>query len=410
MEETTTNKRLYFTAIILYLNYLVLGVAASILGHYKQVLAQQWGAVQLPGGLYDASGVVWVSASLGLGCLIGSFFSGPISDRYGRRIASFLGAVFYGIFFLGAALSTNLTIAYIAGLIGGIGNAFLNGGVIPATMEIFKGRSAFASIMTKLFIAIGQFILPFMIMYTASNSLPYTTLFYAFPVLCAVIAVLTVFMPFPKNSAEIMAADGEKTSFLQSLKSLKFTPMSIALIIMGFTTTATFQIWVNCNQEYGKWVGMSNPSVIQSYYSIGVVIAVLVSAVIADKLVKSIRLIFLYPLIAFFMLIILAFVRTPTMAIIGGFVFGYSAAGGILQLVTATVSDIFPQIKGTIISVVMIMSSIGTWIGVSAAGSIATMGGADGPLYVIAFNAVITLLSVLLALFVNIASRQKTAA
>ena len=46
-------------------------------------------------------------------------------------------------FFLGVAFADNLTVAYIAGLIGGIGNACLNGGVIPAAMEIFVGRSAF---------------------------------------------------------------------------------------------------------------------------------------------------------------------------------------------------------------------------------------------------------------------------
>ena len=40
MEETKTSKKLYLTAIVLYLNYLILGVAASILGHYKQALAQ----------------------------------------------------------------------------------------------------------------------------------------------------------------------------------------------------------------------------------------------------------------------------------------------------------------------------------------------------------------------------------
>ena len=52
MEVTKTSKKLYLTAIVLYLNYLILGVAASILGHYKQALAQQWGSAQLAGGLY----------------------------------------------------------------------------------------------------------------------------------------------------------------------------------------------------------------------------------------------------------------------------------------------------------------------------------------------------------------------
>lgn len=404
MEETKTSTKLYLTAIVLYLNYLVLGVAASILGHYKQALAQQWGAVQLANGTFDASGVVWVSASLGLGCLIGSFFSGPLSDRFGRRVVSFAGSVLYGIFFLGVVFANNLTVAYIAGIIGGIGNACLNGGVIPATMEIFVGRSAFASILTKLFIAIGQFILPIMITFVAATQMPYSTLFYFFPIVCAVLAVLTLIMPFPKQSG--VSDKGEAPSFMESLKNLKFTASSIALIIMGFTTTATFQIWVNCNQEYGKLVGMANPSVIQSYYSIGVIVAVLLTAAIADKVIKSIRLIFWYPLIACIMFAILAVVHDPTVTMIGGFVIGFAAAGGVLQLVVATVSDLFPQVKGTIISIVMILSSIGTWVGVSAAGSIAT---SSGPVAVVIFDAAITLLSVLLALYVNLSAKKKNA-
>ena len=57
----------------------------------------------------------------------------------------------------------------------------------------------------------------------------------------------------------------------------------------------------------------------------------------------------------------------------------------------------------------MILSSIGTWVGVSAAGSIATAGGANGPVYVVIFDAAITLLSVLLALFVNLSAKKKQA-
>lgn len=405
MEIIQNHKRLYPTAIVLYLNYLVLGVAASILGQYKQEFAAQWGAATLANGAFDASGVVWVSASLGLGCLIGSFVSGPLSDKIGRRIVSAVGSICYAVFFLGMVFSTNLQAAYVFGLIGGIANAFSNGGVMPAVMEIFVGKTAVASILTKLFVAIGQFILPLLILFVASNHMPYTTLFYVFPVLCAVLTILTFVMPFPAMTAADKSSK-DQPSFWQEIKAIHFTPSSIALIIMGFTTTATFQIWVNCNQEFGRWVGMENPTIIQSYYSVGIVAAVLLTAAVVDKYIKSIRLLLLYPAIALTMLIVLLFVHHPLIAIIGGFVLGYSAAGGVLQLVTAVVSDLFPHLKGTIISVVMVMSSIGTWVGVSAAGSIASMGGNNGPEYVILFNSAVTLMSVLLALFVNISSKR----
>ena len=384
MEIIQNHKRLYPTAIVLYLNYLVLGVAASILGQYKQEFAAQWGAATLANGAFDASGVVWVSASLGLGCLIGSFVSGPLSDKIGRRIVSAVGSICYAVFFLGMVFSTNLQAAYVFGLIGGIANAFSNGGVMPAVMEIFVGKTAVASILTKLFVAIGQFILPLLILFVASNHMPYTTLFYVFPVLCAVLTILTFVMPFPAMTAADKSSK-DQPSFWQEIKAIHFTPSSIALIIM---------------------VGMENPAIIQSYYSVGIVAAVLLTAAVVDKYIKSIRLLLLYPAIALTMLIVLLFVHHPLIAIIGGFVLGYSAAGGVLQLVTAVVSDLFPHLKGTIISVVMVMSSIGTWVGVSAAGSIASMGGNNGPEYVILFNSAVTLMSVLLALFVNISSKR----
>ena len=111
MEIIQNHKRLYPTAIVLYLNYLVLGVAASILGQYKQEFAAQWGAATLANGAFDASGVVWVSASLGLGCLIGSFVSGPLSDKIGRRRVAAVDSMWYAVCLLVLVLSPHSMVA-----------------------------------------------------------------------------------------------------------------------------------------------------------------------------------------------------------------------------------------------------------------------------------------------------------
>ena len=86
------------------------------------------------------------------------------------------------------------------------------------------------------------------------------------------------------------------------------------------------------------------------------------------------------------MFVILAVVQDPTITLIGGFVIGFAAAGGVLQLVTATVSDLFPQVKGRS-SVSYDSLQYRYLVGVSAAGSIATAGGANGPVYVVIFDA-----------------------
>jgi hypothetical protein len=64
-------------------------------------------------------------------------------------------------------------------------------------------------------------------------------------------------------------------------------------------------------------------------------------------------------------------------------------------MATATVNDLFPRIKGTITSLVMIASSLCNYTILSAAAKMTAQG-------VIVMNMVITLIGVLLALFVNV--------
>lgn len=47
---------------------------------------------------------------------------------------------------------------------------------------------------------------------------------------------------------------------------------------------------------------------------------------------------------------------------------GFFAAGGVLQMATATVNDLFPKIKGTITAIIMIASSISMYTVMTAAG------------------------------------------
>ena len=74
---------------------------------------------------------------------------------------------------------------------------------------------------------------------------------------------------------------------------------------------------------------------------------------------------------------------------------GYAAAGGVLQMAAATVNDLFPNIKRTITSLVMIASSLCNYTFLSAAAKMSSM-------QVIMMNIVITVIGVLLAVFVNV--------
>ena len=126
------------------------------------------------------------------------------------------------------------------------------------------------------------------------------------------------------------------------------------------------------------------------------------STVLIKKGIKPVKILVLYPAISAAMLLAMYFIKTPTIVLVGGFVLGYAAAGGVLQLCVSTANEMFPKDKGKITSIVMIASSIDNYTILNIAGVLTKMGGAEqGPLYVLLFNFVVTVIGVLLALYVN---------
>ncbi len=381
------NKKYLPSALILYLNYFIHGIGCSILSQQvvKELLVENW-------GLQDVMIITSVSAALGLGRLISLPFAGPLSDKLGRKISVIIGALCYAVFFFGIAFSPTMAVGYAAAIMGGIANSFLDTATYPAVAEIIDKYTGIATMGIKFFISIAQLLLPFFLGMVAGSSLSYLML----PVVCGVailvLMVLAIFAPLPKSGTP-----DKKASLIENIKNAHFTAESFALIVIGFTSTATFQLWLNCAQTFGKEIaGISSESVgmMQTYYSAGTMVALVVTALLITKF-KQVRFLFLYPAICVIMLILVLVVRTPAICYVGAFVIGYAGAGGVLQMATATVNDLFPNIKGTITSLVMIASSLCNYTILTAASRMTASG-------VIVMNIIITLIGVLLALFVNV--------
>ncbi|MBV7272927.1 MFS transporter [Clostridiaceae bacterium UIB06] len=390
------NKKYYPTALALYFTYFVHGIGVSILGQYKQNFAGVWGAKTLANGTFDVSIVLAVIAALGLGRLITLPFSGPISDKFGRRISGLIGIALYAAYFIGIVLSPSMYVAYMFALLGGAANSFLDTCVTPSCLEIFVNSGDVANMFTKFSISMSQFLLPFIIGFVAGNGMSYKAIFFVTAALLIIDGILIAFMPFPPMNTSVSKGEAKTVK-----EKMKFTPTSIAIILIGFTCTSTFQLWLNCNQELGKLYGLAKPSQIQSYYAMGSIIAVLVTAALVKSFIKPVRILVIYPTLATIMLMIIYFIQTPTICLIGGFVIGFTAAGGVLQLAVSTANSMFPTNKGKITSIVMISSSVANYVILNIASIITKSGGVQGPKYVLLFNAVITIVGILLALFVN---------
>ena len=391
-----TNKMLIFTSLAAYFTYFIHGIGASILGLYKPEFAAAWGAKTLSDGTLDVSMVVSVIAALGLGRLISLPFSGPLSDKYGRRLSGIIGVLCYVAYFFGMANSTSMAMGYAFAVVGGIANSFLDTCVSPTCMEIYVNNPSVANLFTKFSICIGQFLLPFMIGMVASANMSYKTIFIVAGIAIFIDGILILILPFPKREKKsAQAKDASKKS------GHKISPAAIAAILIGFTSSSTFMLWLNCNQELARSYGMADPSKIQSMYALGTAIAVLATAAFIKKGLKEINVLIIYPLISTIMLALCYFIQAPFICLIGGFVIGYAGAGGVLQLAVSTTAEFFPESKGTATSLVMIASSIANYTILSLAGYITKVGGSGAPRKILLLNMAVTVIGILLALFVK---------
>lgn len=331
------------TAFSLYLNYFVHGFGVIILAQNMNFLAKQWGTT--------TAGVAIVISSLGIGRLIVLFASGAMSDRFGRKPFVLLGIATYLLFFAGIILSKSVAIAYIFGVLAGIANSFLDSGTYPALMEMFPDSKGTANVIIKAFISGGQFILPLLISFLISSDLWFGWTF----ILCIVILGINgIFMlmagKFPQVSEIKKEGKNEKKKIISDIKA-NFWFDGTLFILYGYISQATFYLVSQWLSEYGeKAAGMSatGAHALISYYSIGSLVCVFVTAALARRTVKEISFLSVYTLISFLSLLVMYLFPNPVICSVMSFVVGFSAAGGVMQLGLTVMADFFPNGKGTI--------------------------------------------------------------
>ena len=399
-----TNKKYLPSVIVLYLNYFLHGIGCSVLGQavIKDALAASWNV--------EAMAITAIAAALGLGRLIALPFAGPLSDKLGRRVSTAIGGFSYAVYLIGLAMAFNAgggagyRIAYICAIVGGIANSFLDTGIYPAVAEIINKAPGVATMGIKFAISGSQFLLPFFlgitVGQTAGGLVSYNKLFFIVGIAYLVLMALILFFPLPDTDKK----EGEKKEgLLQSIKHANFSAGSIAMILIGFTCTGTFQLWLNCAQNFAKdVVGWAEPQVMQSFYAIGTMIGLVITALLTSK-IKDVRFVMIYPAVCALMMVAVLMAPSQGMLKIGAFVLGWFGAGGLLQIATSVCNMLFPKIKGTVTALVMIASSLCNYTLLTAAASMTPSG-------VMIMNIVLTAVGTLLGVFVNMNYNKMLAA
>lgn len=386
-----------WTSICLYMNYFVHGMGAIILAQNMNYLTEQLHT--------DDAGVAYVISGLGVGRLLVLFVMGTLSDKFGRKPFVFLGGLFYIGFLLGILVSPNLEVAFVFAILGGIANSTLDAGTYPALMESFPKATGTASILTKAAIAGGQFILPIVMTVIISTNSYYGWSFFFCIAILALNALAVLKMPFPNHKEPVAkeitdAALEEDSTPLPKLKEkANFWIEGLCFIVIGYTSTATFylvSIWLPKFSSAIAHMDETASAQTISYYAIGTLASVVLTSILVKSMIRPVYIVFVYPMLSAIMLFVLYFFPSPILCMVGGFILGFTAAGGVLQLALTTMAEFYPEGKGRVLGIFFTSSSLATFsipvfTGIISKTSIAN---------IILFDAFIAVLGAILALVI----------
>ncbi|WP_392553222.1 MFS transporter [Orbus wheelerorum] len=351
-----------WTSICLYMNYFVHGMGAIILAQNMSYLTKQLNT--------DTAGIAFVISGLGIGRLLVLFVMGTLSDKFGRKPFVFLGGLFYIGFLLGILISPSLQVAFIFAILGGIANSTLDAGTYPALMESFPKATGTASILTKAAIAGGQFVLPIVMTIIIATNAYYGWSFFFCILILAINALVVLKMKFPNHKQPIAdevndAVLAEDSLPLPKLKQkANFWIEGVCFIIIGYTSTATFylvSIWLPKFSSSVAHMTESAAAQTISYYAIGTLASVILTSILVKSWIRPVYVVFVYPMLSAIMLFVLYFFPSPILCMIGGFILGFTAAGGVLQLALTTMAEFYPEGKGRVLGIFFTSSSLATF-------------------------------------------------
>lgn len=373
---------------VIYMNFFLLGMVNVILISNMGSLTSQWST--------DSAGISYIIAAIGIGKLLTYAYLGRLSDRIGRKPLIIFASFTLGVFLVGIPLAPNFQIAFILALLAGVGNSALDAGAYPALAEAYPKTTGSASILVKAFMATGTALLPLMILFNAKQELFYGNTFFALSAIYFIATILLIPASFPNHRVKGLAkTDDGREKGRKFVLDPQFNKEGLALVLIGFTSTALFtvaQIWL---PSYGEEVlGMSTESAIKllSYYSLGGIVSVLTLAVLMKKFLRPVTIIVIYPIITFFSILTILTIRIQSVTIVAAFFIGLSTAG-IFQLAIAIAAELFWLKKGSVTGIIATAAGLASVVMPLATGLLSKTGNISNIFIFDAFIAVIGFLA-----------------
>ncbi|TBX41741.1 MFS transporter [Lactiplantibacillus paraplantarum] len=338
-------------SVSLYLNYFVHGIGLIILTQNMQALGQHWQA--------PLATVSYVISGIGIGRLLAYFILGNLSDRFGRKVFVNLGMLSYLIFFVGMAVVTNIQLAYGLAILAGIANSALDAGTYTTFIEM-GGRQGSANVLLKAFMSAGEFLLPLLVANFEAQKIWYGWSFMLAAAILIINGVLLNRQQFPaknqsNSDAVVVGQQQSKTRrWLATVGLAGYGYTSMALMILytqwvSLFATRTFHF----SSVLAHWL--------LSLYSIGSITGVLVIFWLLRRGVAETKLLVAMNSGSLLALAVICFSPVASVSMLAAFSFGFTAAGGVMQVGLNLFIKCYPHIKGRITGIYFTFGSLASF-------------------------------------------------
>lgn len=341
------------TAGVIYLYFVVYGMAVIVMSQHSTELQQQWGATE--------GEVLQAISGVGIGKIIGPAFAGFLSDRFGRRPSVLIGLAMVAVFLGFLLVSPSWQVGFALALLFGLANAVGDTGNYPTLMEMFPARAGSANVLVKAAIALGQLVLPLVVTAIAASGLAWGSPLVALILIVVVLFAVQLRVPYPDYQALAAAQRAELAAAAADRRAMRSRVGvdGVALVAYGFCATAMFWLAQNTLPRLGVYLaGMTEDAgrTLVSSYSVGSFVGVFVTATLVARTVRPVTILVVNPVMA--ALAYGGFLLFPHAVVFEAcaFVIGFFAAGGLFQLTVVVLAEFFPLRKGVVTSMVGLAS------------------------------------------------------
>lgn len=418
------NNKYNFTAVLLWMAYFCHGMQAIIISQNSQFFAVKWGLLDAA-DLTDATKLAAATASVlgavawtGIGKISFLTFSGPLSDKIGRKPVAVAGLAGYVIMFAGFLFATNIMTANILAFIGGAMTSLFDGSMNPALFEMYPENKSTASVLGKTFISVSSILYPLFVAFLASNSLSAEIGIWLPFILSTLVFIGAVFAPFPdldlqkaeslkpaqaikelaKRQTPAIAASAQTAN---SAERAKFVIDGTVLSLFALSIYSNFYLFQQASKIYAQNVlamDSTSAAAVTSWYQFGGLIATIFFSFLMARGVRDISILVVSPIFAGLAGLAVFFFPSPTVLTLAGVVVGFCSAGGLLQMGNGVLNQFFTSNKGFNTTVYYFVMALGSYIVPQAASSMIASGKAE---MIMIFVAVTGILSAAIMAFVG---------